>query len=76
MKLLITGGAGFLGANLASEALKRGEELCVIDTLARTGGDSNLAWLEQAGSFEVHEADVRDFERLAPLGLFQATHRL
>lgn len=64
MKFLITGGAGFLGANLASEVLKRGEELCVIDTLARTGGDSNLAWLRQTSPFEFHAADVRDHETL------------
>ena len=37
MKLLITGGCGFLGSNLASDALARGDELVVFDNLYRNG---------------------------------------
>ena len=33
MKYLITGGCGFLGSNIASEVLKRGDELYIFDNL-------------------------------------------
>ena len=35
MKYLITGGCGFLGANLAAEVLKQRDELAVLDNLYR-----------------------------------------
>ena len=45
MKLLITGGCGFLGSNLAAEALRRGDDLVVFDNLSRYGSTENRAWL-------------------------------
>nr|WP_300144134.1 NAD-dependent epimerase/dehydratase family protein [Propionicimonas sp.] len=45
MKLLITGGAGFIGANLARLALAEGHEVTVIDDLS-TGYSDNLAGLD------------------------------
>ena len=39
MKYLITGGCGFIGSNLASEVIKRKEELIVLDNLFRTGSE-------------------------------------
>ncbi|MCK5187996.1 MAG: NAD-dependent epimerase/dehydratase family protein, partial [Deltaproteobacteria bacterium] len=45
MKYLITGGCGFLGSNLASEVLSRGEELFIVDNLYRHGSYENLKWL-------------------------------
>jgi UDP-glucose 4-epimerase len=41
MKVLITGGAGFIGSHLADRLLKRGDEVCVIDNFA-TGRRDNL----------------------------------
>ena len=61
MKVLITGGCGFLGSNLASAFLKDGEEVVIIDALFRKGSKHNLHWLErQAGSQQLHfiQADV------------------
>jgi CDP-paratose 2-epimerase len=50
MKTLITGGCGFLGSNLASDSLQRGEQVVVADALLRKGGERNLEWLQgQAG---------------------------
>ena len=46
MKVLITGGCGFLGSNLASAFLADGSEVVVIDALFRKGSASNLHWLE------------------------------
>lgn len=60
MKLLITGGCGFLGSNLASEALKRGDELVVFDNLSRHGSALNLAWLRDQGEFRHVHGDIRN----------------
>jgi CDP-paratose 2-epimerase len=60
MKILITGGCGFLGSNLAAEALKKQEELIIIDNLSRLGAENNLKWLKQKGKFTFHLSDIRD----------------
>lgn len=60
MKLLITGGCGFLGSNLASDALSRGDELVVFDNLSRTGSHDNLQWLRQQGDFRFVHGDIRN----------------
>lgn len=44
-KWLITGGCGFLGCNIADEAMSRGEEVVVLDNLCRVGSDRNRRWL-------------------------------
>ena len=60
MKYLITGGCGFLGSNLALEALARRAGLTVLDNLSRTGSRENLAWLKTKGEFNFIEGDTRD----------------
>lgn len=60
MKLLINGGCGFLGSNLAAEAIARGFDLTVLDNLSRTGSRQNLAWLQSRGKFDFVQADIRD----------------
>ena len=60
MKLLITGGCGFLGSNLAAHALTQGIELCVFDNLYRHGSQSNLQWLRGQGTFEFVHGDIRN----------------
>lgn len=60
MKLLITGGCGFLGSNLGLEALKRGDELVVFDNLSRLGSTENLAWLRTHGNFLHVHGDIRN----------------
>ena len=44
MKILITGGAGFVGSHLADKLIKDGHEITVIDDLS-TGRYSNIAHL-------------------------------
>jgi len=60
--VLITGGAGFIGANLAHHLLSAGRAVRVLDDLSRTGVYRNLAWLRaQHGSqLDIRIADVRD----------------
>lgn len=60
MKLLITGGCGFLGSNLGSDALARGDELVVFDNLYRNGSRENLAWLQTQGKFTFEHGDIRN----------------
>jgi len=67
VKLLITGGCGFLGSNLAAHALERGDELTVFDNLSRYGSSLNLDWLRKLGAFNFVHGDIRnanDVERL------------
>ena len=60
MKLLITGGCGFLGSNLAADAIARGDELVVFDSLYRSGSRDNLAWLQNQGKFRFEHGDIRN----------------
>lgn len=61
MKLLITGGCGFLGSNLAAYAIQQGYELSIFDNLYRAGSQSNLTWLRQQGEFEFIHGDIRNY---------------
>jgi len=53
MKNLITGGAGFVGSNLAEELLRRNEEVVVIDNLS-TGSVENIAHLKRQKNFRCY----------------------
>ena len=44
--ILITGGAGFIGSNLADRLAGEGHEVLVYDALARPGVERNLEWLQ------------------------------
>lgn len=59
MKVIITGGAGFIGSNAASRHLKRGHHVVVVDDLSRPGVERNLAWLEGQGKLTFLKVDVR-----------------
>ncbi|MEZ5425889.1 MAG: SDR family oxidoreductase [Pyrinomonadaceae bacterium] len=56
-KVLVTGGAGFIGSNLADELIKQGARVCIIDNLV-TGFRENLE--EIAGDFDFIEGDLND----------------
>jgi CDP-paratose 2-epimerase len=63
-RILITGGAGFIGSNLAERLLQTPHtHVRIYDNLSRGGVTRNLAWLErmaQKGSFEFVQGDVRN----------------
>lgn len=65
MKLLVTGGCGFLGSNLADDAMRRGIDVAVLDNLSRTGSERNRAWLASRGRHEFIHADVRHADIIA-----------
>ncbi|KKB12549.1 CDP-paratose 2-epimerase [Devosia geojensis] len=60
--IVVTGGSGFIGSNLADSLLADGEEVIVLDNLSRPGVEQNLAWLTEKHGKRVHSfvADVRD----------------
>jgi CDP-paratose 2-epimerase len=66
---LITGGAGFIGVNLAERLLKDANVVTVLDDFSRSGADLNAAWLkEHHPSVNIVTADVRhDHEVVASL---------
>jgi len=62
MKVLITGGVGFVGTNAAKSFLEQGWEVVIFDNCLRPGSDHNLADLGKCGEFELVKADIRDTE--------------
>jgi len=59
MKCLVTGGAGFIGSNIAREALRRGHGVRILDDFS-TGRRSNLD--DIAGDVDLLEGDLRNYE--------------
>lgn len=66
MKHLITGGAGFIGCNLANTLLERGEDVTVLDNLSRPLTPLNLEWLRQQHGARLRfvQADIRDAQAM------------
>jgi UDP-glucose 4-epimerase len=60
-RVLVTGGAGFIGSNLVAALLERGDEVRVLDNFS-TGSRANLASLGR--EVEVVEGDLRSYERV------------
>ena len=65
--VLITGGAGFIGCNLADRLAGMGHEVLVYDALLRPGVEGNLAWLQHRHKGRIRSvvADIRDEPQLA-----------
>jgi CDP-paratose 2-epimerase len=59
-RMLITGGAGFVGCNAARFFRARNWGVTVLDNLSRQGTDKNLEWLRDNTSFEFEQVDIRD----------------
>lgn len=60
MNALITGGAGFVGSNLAASLLRTGNTVAVFDSLAREGAAENLRWLRSLGLTDFVHGDIRN----------------
>lgn len=65
MRIIIIGGAGFIGCNAARFFLDRGNSVLVIDNLSRKGSKKNLEWLSQGKDKpRVLVEDIRNFKSL------------
>lgn len=60
--VLITGGAGFIGANLANRLVSRGHEVTILDDFSRRGTERNVSWLRElhGESFQAITGSVTD----------------
>src|SRR5690348_3430375 len=60
--ILITGGAGFIGSNLADRLAGQGHEVRIYDALSRPGVERNLAWLRERHGAKITAVigDIRD----------------
>ena len=59
-KLIITGGAGFIGCHTASYFAKKGYEVVIIDNLSRKGSLDNLNWLMKQTPVTHYKTDIQD----------------
>jgi UDP-glucuronate 4-epimerase len=67
-RILLTGGAGFIGSHVAEALIRRGMQLSIVDNLdnfyALSRKRLNLQEIRNAGAYEFFEADVRDMDAL------------
>ena len=70
-KILIAGGAGFIGTNIGEYALKRGYEVVVFDNFVREGVEENARYLKKLGA-EIVRGDVRSQEDLGRISKINA----
>jgi UDP-glucose 4-epimerase len=63
-KVLVTGGAGFIGSHISEELASRGYVVGVLDNLV-TGEMTNISGLVDDGRIVFHAGDIRDFETVA-----------
>src|SRR3989442_164575 len=67
-RVLLTGGAGFIGSHLAEALLRRGSQLVVVDNLdsfyPSTWKEANLEEIRRAGTYEFHAVDICEMEQL------------
>src|SRR4051794_30677480 len=59
---LITGGAGFIGSNVANRLMRYGRRVMVLDNLSRRGVEQNLKWLQETHGdrLKVRIGDIRN----------------
>ncbi|NJC34009.1 CDP-paratose 2-epimerase [Sphingomonas jejuensis] len=64
--LLVTGGAGFIGSNLADRLARDGRDVIVYDAMLRSGVEANARWLadRHPDRIRITQADLRDTDRL------------
>src|SRR4051812_2679710 len=66
-QIVVTGGAGFLGTNVAQALARRGDDVLIFDNLSRLHVRENVSWLQQhdGNRISMRVADVRDEEAVS-----------
>ncbi len=60
MRVLVTGGAGFIGSNAVARFRSEGHATFALDNFSRVGARANAAWLKEAHGVEVESLNVAD----------------
>ncbi len=79
MRLLIVGGCGFLGSNLAAYGIQNGYDVTAFDNLSRLGSSLNRDWLNTLGNYNFIHGDTRnknDVENVIKEGHYDAVFHL
>lgn len=79
MKILINGGCGFLGSNLASYGIEQGHKITILDNMSRVGSSNNKTWLDSLGEYSFIYGDTRnknDLETVIKDGQYDAVFHL
>jgi UDP-glucose 4-epimerase len=66
MRVLITGGAGFIGSHLAERLIARGDEVTILDDLS-TGSIENIQAIKDCPRFSYHIDTIRNYRLTAEL---------
>lgn len=66
-KILITGGAGFIGSNTAFYFSKKGWKIYLIDNLSRKGSKNNLLNLRKNIKLTFYKADISNFKKISKI---------
>lgn len=74
-KILITGGAGYIGSHVAKQLLEQGEEIIIVDNLS-TGSTKTLETLLRIKSFEFIELDLKEFDNVKTLLREKSIHTI
>ncbi len=64
MKVLVTGGAGFIGSNIADFYLKKGAEVIIFDNMCRRGVEKNAEWLKGRKGLIIVKGDICNYDDL------------
>ncbi|WP_243386115.1 GDP-mannose 4,6-dehydratase [Bacillus kexueae] len=68
MKVIITGGAGFIGSHVSRSLIEKGHEVLIVDNLhpyyRRERKQMHLDYIKRSGDFQFHKADIRDEKKL------------
>ena len=67
MKIVIIGGAGFIGINASYHFLKRGDEVVIVDNLSRPGSEYNLQRLQKTWPAKFYKTDIHDFDGISEM---------
>lgn len=67
MKILVTGGAGFIGSAVVRQAIAKGHSVVNVDALTYAACPANVASVGNAPGYAFEEADIRDGDRMAAI---------